>query len=259
MTTTISVKIQQSTNTPASISIMDDDITATTTINSTDIGKVSITAFLKLDSDWLSQIAADACQFETSKVLSEDTDGDFDWIQALIIAPITFVGGMAVTFCVVGCIIIAFLKKRGFNAGFSSHMKNFEETVETKAQPTPKQGPKDCFPSRDILFFFLFMSYILTRTNSPWVPVPKIHEVIPKPADKIEEIKPEAIPKPTKMEINEEPSPKRSKKDSNKRMRSPMKIFKSWTTPKTSPPKMAMEVKADVELIELDESPSAGT
>ena len=106
------------------------------------------------------------------------------------------------------------------------------------------------------------MSYILTRPNSPWVPVSKIKEVIkevPKPTEKIEEIKPEAIPKPTKMEIIEEPTPKRTKKETKKRMRSPRKVFKTWMTPKATPPKMAMEVKADVELIELDESPSGGS
>ena len=56
--TTISVDIQQSTNTPTSTSIpmMDDDINTTSTINSTDIGKVSKSLFLKLYSDWLSQI-----------------------------------------------------------------------------------------------------------------------------------------------------------------------------------------------------------
>ena len=105
------------------------------------------------------------------------------------------------------------------------------------------------------------MSYILTRLNSPWVPVPKISEVIPKSTDKIEKVKPEAIPKATKTEINEEPSPKRTKKDSNKRKRSPVKLFTplfTWTTPKSSPPKMPLEVKAEVELIALDDSPSAG-
>ena len=128
---------------------MDNDITATTTINSTDIGKVSTTAFRKLNSDWLSQIAADAGQ--TSIVdLSEDADVDSDWVQAFIIVPIAFVGGMGVTFCVVGCIIYAFLKKRGNKVCFSCRIKNFEETIETE---NPKQGPTDCLSSRDILFF----------------------------------------------------------------------------------------------------------
>lgn len=99
----------------------------------------------------------------------------------------------------------------------------------------------------------------MNRLNSPRAPVPKINEVIPKPTKKIEEIKPEAMPKPaaTKMEINEEPTPKRFKKN-NKRMRSPLKVFKSLTTPKTTPPKMSIEVKADMELIALDDSPAAG-
>ena len=56
--TTISVDIQQSTNSPTSTSIpmMNDDINTASTINSTDIGKVSKSLFLKLYSDWLSQI-----------------------------------------------------------------------------------------------------------------------------------------------------------------------------------------------------------
>ena len=91
--------------------------------------------------------------------LSEEADGDFDWVQALIIVPITFVGGMVVTFCVVGCIIYAFLKKRGFNAGFSSRMKDFEESIDTKDPPAPKQGPTDCFPSHNILFLSIYELY----------------------------------------------------------------------------------------------------
>ena len=57
-TTTISLDIKKSTNTPTSTSIpmMDDDITTATTINSTDIDKVSKSLFLKLYSDWLRQI-----------------------------------------------------------------------------------------------------------------------------------------------------------------------------------------------------------
>ena len=97
--------------------------------------------------------------------------------------------------------------------------------------------------------------------NCPRVPGSQIdEEKVPSvPVPKIEEApKAETIPKrpPTKLEIDEQPTPKRSK-NSGKRNQTPLNFFKKWTS-KTSIPKMPIPVKAEVELIELDDSPAKG-
>ena len=71
-----------------------------------------------------------------------------------------FLGGMAVTFCIIGCVIYALLKRRLFNFGVGGDAKNFEETIETKVSPTPKQGPTDCFCLITQSFLFKFMSVV---------------------------------------------------------------------------------------------------